>query len=534
MRPYRWIQFILMMGYLIKNGIVIDGSGKDPVEANIAIKGDRIFFVGKAQVDAKEVIDANGLIVSPGFIDTHTHSEFTLLADNRAEAKISQGITTEVNGNCGLSAAPLYAEALEQREADLEELDIKERWATFGEYFILLEKRGIAINFSTLCGHGNIRASVIGYKNRKPDKKEMDDMKRLFSGSLNEGARGLSTGLIYPPGVYSDTEELIELSSKLRTPNSKFIYASHMRSEGDQLIESIAETIEIGRKSGAHVHISHIKTSGEHNWQKIGKAIELMEKAKSEGIKLTCDRYPYIASSTDLDVVLPSWLFEGGRDEGVKRLKDNAIREKLKSGLSSKPVDYWKNIYISSVTKDRNKWMEGKNIFNISQRMGKVIEDAVLDILIDEGLRAGATFFSMSEENLKRFLSLPYAMVGSDSSARSFAGITRSGKPHPRGFGTFPRFIGRYVRDNAVMPLPEAIRRITHLPAKTFGLKERGLIKEGYYADMVLFNYDRIIDRATFNEPFHKAEGIGYVFVNGSLAFKEGRCTGSLSGRVLR
>ncbi|MBI5326680.1 MAG: D-aminoacylase [Deltaproteobacteria bacterium] len=526
------------MDYLIINGLIIDGSGKDPVEANIGIKGGKIASIGKARLDAKEVIDARGLIVSPGFIDTHTHSEFTLLADARAEAKISQGITTDISGNCGLSAAPLYGEALEQREADLKELDIKERWATFGEYFSLLERKGIAINFATLCGHGNIRASAVGYRNRKPDKKEMDEMKRLFSGSLNEGARGLSTGLIYPPGVYSDTDELIELCKGLNRTSHiahlKFIYTTHMRSEGDKLIESIEEAIRIGRETDAHIHISHIKTSGKDNWQKIGKAIELMEKAKSEGIKLTCDRYPYIASSTDLDVVLPSWVFEGGRDEGLKRLKDGTTRQKLKSGLSSKSADYWKNISISSVTKDENKWMEGENIFNISQRMGKAVEDAVLDILIDEGLRAGAIFFSMSEENLKRFLSLPYAMVGSDSSARSFSGITRSGKPHPRGFGTFPRFVGKYVRDEGLMPLPEAIRRISHLAAETFGLKQRGLIREGYFADMVLFNYDRIIDRATFNDPFQKAEGIEYVFVNGSLAYKEGRYTGSLSGRVLR
>lgn len=522
-----------VMDYLIINGLVIDGSGREPVEASIGIKGDRISFIGNSKVDAKEVIDAKGLVLSPGFIDTHAHSEFTLLADKRAEAKISQGITTEINGNCGLSAAPLYKEAFEQREADLEELDIKERWSTLEEYFAILKNRGIAINFATLCGHGNIRASVIGYKNRKPSQKDMAEMKRLLSDALRDGAKGLSTGLIYPPGVYSDTEELIELCSELLTPNSKFIYTSHMRSEGDGLIESIEEIIEIGRKTGVHVHISHIKTSGENNWWKIDKAIELMERARLEGIRLTCDRYPYIASSTDLDVVLPSFVFEGGRDEGLKRLKDTTVRAKLKSGLSSKPVDYWKGIYISSVTKDENKWMEGENIFNISQKIGKSPDDAVLDILIDEGLRVGAIFFSMKEENLERFLSLPYTMIGSDSSARSFSGITRNGKPHPRGFGTFPRFIGKYVRDKAVVPLTEAIKKITYRAAVTFDLKDRGLIKEGFYADIVIFNYNRIIDNAAFNEPFQKADGIEYVFVNGKLALKQGEYTGNFSGRVL-
>lgn len=554
-----------MMDYIIINSLIIDGSGKDPAEANIGIKGDRISFVGKAQVDAKEVIDARSLIVSPGFIDTHTHSEFTILSDGRAEGKVSQGITTEVNGNCGLSAGPLYGEAMEQREADLEELGIRERWSTLGEYLSIIERKGIAINFATLCGHGNIRGSVVGYKNRKPDKKEMDEMKKLFFKSLDEGARGLSTGLIYPPGVYSDTDELIELcrglNRKSEIRNQKFIYASHMRSEGDKLIEAMEEAIRIGRDTGAHIHISHIKTSGEHNWQKIDKAIELMQEAVlvpagskqgHEGIRLTCDRYPYVASSTDLDAIFPPWVHEGGRDAALRRLKDPATREIIKRDITSKPVpvslpsnvsiggfkrggdDHWKRISIASVTKDKNKWMEGKDILSIAQKMGVAPGDAVINILVNEGLRVGAIFFTMSEENLKRFLSLPYVMIGSDSSARSFSGPTRQGKPHPRGFGTFPRFIGKYVRDTAVMPLPEAIKRITHLPAETFGLEHRGLIKEGYYADIVLFNYDRVIDRATFDDPFQRGDGIEYVFVNGALAFKQGEFTGTLSGRVLR
>ena len=527
-----------MLDYLIINGNIIDGSGGDPNETNIGIKGDKICFIGKNAVSAKNVIDAKGLIVSPGFIDTHTHSEFTLLADSRAEGKISQGVTTEINGNCGLSAAPLYKEALEQREADLKELDIKERWTTLGEYLGILEKRGITINFATLCGHGNIRASVMGYKDKKPESIEMAEMKKLLKEAIQDGAKGLSTGLIYPPGVYSDTEELIELCRSLNPQstiqNPKFIYTSHIRSEGDKLIESLEEVIRIAKETGIKVHVSHIKTSGKYNWGKIDKAIELMERARDEGIGLTCDRYPYIASSTDLDAILPSWMYEGGRDEEIKRLHDPDIRAELKSILSSRPDDYWKNIHISSVAKDENRWMEGENIFNISQRMGKVIEDAVIDILIDEELRAGAIFFSMNEENLKRFLSLPYTMVGSDSSARSFSGITRNGKPHPRGFGTFPRFIGKYVRDEGLMPLPEAIKRITHLPAETFGLKHRGLIKEGYYADVVLFDYERIIDKATFDDPFQRGDGIEYVFVNGALAYKQGRYSERLSGRVLR
>jgi N-acyl-D-amino-acid deacylase len=525
---------LTMLDCLIKNGFIIHGDDSAPVKTNIGIQGDKIVYIGDEIVDAGNVVDATGLIVSPGFIDTHAHSEFTILADGKAEGKLSQGITTEINGNCGLSAAPLYGDAFEHREADLIELGIKEKWSTFGEYFSILQNKGIAINFTTLCGHGNVRASVIGYMNTVPDRNDFLKMKNLLSDALKDGARGLSTGLIYPPGVYSNTEELIELSKIISSESRDGIYTSHMRSEGDGLIEAIEEVIRIGREAGVNVHISHIKTAGEQNWQKIDKAIEVIKNARSSGVRLTCDRYPYIASGTDLDSILPSWAYEGGVGEELKRLKDPAIRKKIKADILSNSDDYWKGIYVSYVTKSENKWMEGENIFDIALKAGKNPVDTVLDILIDEKARAGAIFFSMNENNLRRFLSLPYVMIGSDSSARCFSGITCTGSPHPRGFGSFPRFIGKYVRDEKFMDLSKAINKITLLPALTFGLEKRGLIKEGYYADITVFDYEKIIDTATFKEPYRKAEGIAYVFVNGTLAFKEGEFTGSLSGRVLR
>ncbi|MBA4348901.1 MAG: hypothetical protein C0415_02795 [Thermodesulfovibrio sp.] len=523
-----------MLDYLIKNGFIIHGDESAPVKTNIGIQGDKIVYIGDEMVDAGNVVDATGLIVSPGFIDTHAHSEFTILADGRAEGKLSQGVTTEINGNCGLSAAPLYGDAFEHREADLKELSIKERWSTFREYFSILQSKGIAINFATLCGHGNARASVIGYKNTISDKSNFLKMKNLLSDALKDGAKGLSTGLIYPPGVYSDTEELIELSKVISRESRDGIYTSHMRSEGDGLIEAIEEVIRIGREAGVNVHISHIKTAGEQNWSKIDKAIETIENARNSGVRLTCDRYPYIASSTDLDTILPSWAYDGGVEEELRRLKDPAIREKIKAKISSNSDDYWKGIYVSSVAKSENKWMEGENIFDIALKVGKKPDDAALNILIDEKARAGAIFFSMNENNLKQFLSLPYVMIGSDSSARCFSGMTCTGRPHPRGFGSFPRFIGKYVRDEGFMDLSKAINKITCLPALTFKLAKRGLIKEGYYADLTVFNYEKINDTATFKEPYRKAEGIAYVFVNGALAFKEREFTGSLSGRILR
>lgn len=533
---------------LIKNGTIFDGTGSEPFEADIGVAGDKIAFINKvsgvrcrvSKTRGEKVIDAKGLAVAPGFIDTHAHSEFTLLADPRAEGKISQGITTEINGNCGLSAAPLYNEAAEHRENDLKELKIKERWKTFGEYFSILESRGIALNFVTLAGHGNIRASVIGYKDKKPTFAELKKMQALSQKAIDAGAIGLSTGLIYPPGIYSDTEELIELckvlSQKSRTSISKLIYTSHMRSEGKGLIESIKETIRIAKEANIKVHISHIKTSGKENWDKIDEAISLINSARKRGVKVTCDRYPYTASSTDLDTILPSWTYEGGAEEELRRLKSSQVLEKIKKEtLQGHPdKDYWTKVSVSTVSLQKNKWMEGKTLSYISRKINKSPVDALFKILIEERLRAGAIFSSMNKDNLRRFLSLPYVMIGSDSSARSRTGLTCKGKPHPRGFGSFPRFLGKYARDEKVMDMSEAVHKITMLPARTFGINDRGVLKKGAFADIVVFDPERIIDRATFDKPFLKPEGIHYVVVNGTPAVWKCKFTGASAGKILR
>jgi len=522
-----------MIDYLIINGNVLDGSGADAVRTNIGIQGDRICYLGKETVPANNIIDAGGLIVAPGFIDTHTHSEFTLAADGRAEGKLSQGVTTEINGNCGLSAAPLYGEAVQRRGADQKEYGVKERWASFDDYFAIMRSKGFGINFATLCGHGNIRASVMGYKDGPPSASEMEQMKILLRDAVRQGARGLTTGLIYPPGVYSTSEEITGLARVVAAECLSGVYASHMRSEGEGLIESIEETLKIGRESSLAVHISHIKTSGKENWHKIGRAIALIEEARASGMKVTCDRYPYIASSTDLDTVIPAWAYEGGVQEEMRRLRDPATREKILAGLRSRNDDYWKGIYISSVMKPENKWMEGQNISEIAEKRDSNPAETVIEITIREEGRAGAIFFTMSEDNLERFLSLPYVMIGWDSSDRSFSGPTRSGKPHPRGFGSFPRFIGTYVRDQGIVTLPEAVRKMTSVPAAVFGLKERGFIKKGFFADLAVFDYGRITDQATFGDPFKPARGIEYVFVNGHPAVRKGLFSDTLKGRII-
>jgi N-acyl-D-amino-acid deacylase len=531
---------------LIKNGIVHDGTGSEPYEADISITGDTISCINKKsgtgshkrQRDGTKTIDARDLIVAPGFIDTHGHSEFTLLADPRAEGKISQGITTEINGNCGLSAAPLSGEALQQRESDLHEWNIRERWSTFTEYFALLERRHIALNYITLTGHGNLRACVTGYQDKKLSESERRAMHTLLKESVSEGSVGMSTGLIYPPGIYADTEELIDLckSLKLNDNNHSSIYTSHMRSEGDRLIESIGETMRIAREAGIRVHISHFKTSGKRNWNKIDYGLSLMEGARAEGLDITCDRYPYTAASTDLDTVLPSWTYEGGAEQEIRRIQNSEIQYRIKEEILNEhpEQEYWESIVVTSVTTENNRWMEGKNVASIARHEKCEPVDMLVRILIDEKLRVGAIFSSMNEENLRKILSLPYVMIGTDSSARSFDGLTHKGKPHPRGFGSFPRFLGRYVRDIFRTDMAEAIRKITLLPAMTFGVDKRGILRQGAYADIVIFDPRNILDEATYGEPFVKPEGIHSVIVNGIPAVWQGESTGLRAGRILR
>ncbi len=421
---------------------------------------------------------------------------------------------------------------MKQREKDLGELNIRERWSTLDGYFEILEKKGLAFNFATLVGHGNLRACIAGYEDKRLTASDKKKMRILLRGSLREGAIGISTGLIYPPGIYSDTEELVDLARCCK----KLIYTSHMRSEGDKLIESVEEIIRIGKEAGIKVHISHIKTSGEKNWHKIGNAISMIEDARKNGARITCDRYPYTAASTDLDTILPSWAYEGGTEKELKRLKSLKFQKKMKKEILCEhpEKEYWEGVIVASVSSEKNRWMEGKSIACIAHYESSEPVDILFKILIEERLRVGAIFSSMNEDNLRRFLSLPYVMIGTDSSSRCTSGPTCKGKPHPRGFGSFPRFLGRYVRDNGVISMREAVHKITMFPAKTFGIDKRGVIRKGAFADLVIFDHGKIIDRATFDEPFLKPEGICYVFVNGKPAIWDGKPTGIFAGRVLR
>jgi N-acyl-D-amino-acid deacylase len=529
------IRFVGILDIVVKDGLMIDGSGREERVIDVGIKGDKIEAIGNLNENlAGKVINARGLVVSPGFIDSHSHSEFTILADSRAKSKVMQGVTTEINGNCGLSAAPLIGESREQREGDFKELGIKERWTTFSDYFSILERRGLGLNFATLVGHGNIRASVIGYNDRHPSKEEMRKMEVLLEDALKDGAVGMSTGLCYPPGIYSSTEEIIGLSKIL--PKYRGIFTSHIRSEGDRLLESVDEVIRVGKEAETPIHISHLKTSGEKNWSKIDALFDLIDGSRDEGVDITCDRYPYIASSTDLDAILPYWTYEGGSEKELKRLKSSRVQKRIREEVLQEHPEknYWERVNVASVSSQENKWMEGKSLAYISSQINKDPVDTLFHILIEERLRVSAIYFSMSEENMRRILKKPYTMIGSDSSTRSDNGITAKGKPHPRGFGTFPRVLGRYVREEGILTLEEAIYKMTGFTARRYGIKSRGLIREDYYADITVFDPERINDRSIFDNPFLYPDGIVYVIVNGIPVVEDGELKGTLPGRVFK
>jgi len=521
--------------YLIKNAMLYDGTGRDGYVTDILIDGDRVAEVARGlTAPGAQVINAAELAATPGFIDIHSHSEFSLLAEPAAPSKIMQGVTTEVSGNCGMSAAPLLGECAAHRRKDLDEYGIKETWPDFGRFFDLMEGARPAVNFATYCGHGNVRASVTGYTDREPSEDEYRHMERLLDEAMEAGALGLSTGLIYPPGVYSETEELIRLAKVAAKRGG--VYSSHMRSEGAKVLDAISEAVRIGREAGLPVQISHLKTAGPSNWGKLTDVVHAVNAARSSGLDITADRYPYVASSTDLDAILPSWTYEGGVDEELRRISDPATRERIKNEIveTHPDPDYWRRVMIASVETEENRELEGRTLEYAAMERGLHPVDALFDILVEERVRAQAIYFTMSEDNLRVFLRQDWMMVGSDSTARALSGVTRQGKPHPRGFGSFPRVLGMYARDEGVITLAQAVRKMTSMPAEKLGLRGRGHIKAGSYADLVIFDPVTVRDKATFEEPYQFPMGIKYVLVNGELAVDDGVQTNARAGRVLR
>lgn len=526
-----------MFDYIIRNALVIDGSGNPAYEADVAIASGKIAAVGKIDGDAGRVIDGKCLVVAPGFIDMHSHTDAGLFTNPNAESKITQGVTLELAGNCGFSSAPCLDEP---GRAELEnwrrKFDIEDDWGTMGEFLDAFEKRPIALNIATLVGHCNIRAAVVGLADREASPEEIDRMRQLASDSMKQGAFGISTGLIYAPGCFADTNEVIQVTKGV-APHGGF-YATHMRDERDGLEQAVEETLNIGREAGVPVQISHHKACGARNWGKVKATLEMIREARSEGMDVTADQYPYAATSTSLSIFLPNWAHDGGDKALLERIKD--MRPKLLEHLNRRAEHSvgskgdWSNVLISSVKTDANRYCEGMNIEEISERRGTHPAETVLDLLAEEDAGVGMVQFAMCEEDIELVMASDFVMAGSDASARAVSGEHPTGKPHPRAFGTFTRILGRYVRDRKVVPLEKAISKMTSISARKLGLTDRGAIRVGNWADVVVFDADKVIDKATYKEPYQNSVGIEYVFVNGRLAVEHGELTGELAGKVLR
>ncbi|MEW6357129.1 MAG: D-aminoacylase [Planctomycetota bacterium] len=519
---------------VIENGTLIDGAGTPPVRRNLAIRGGRIAAIESDRIQAKTVLDASGCIVSPGFVDIHSHSDCYPLVSPQAASKLHDGVTTEVAGNCGGSPFPMGGRFRQQEQEYFEKFGLKIDWSDIAEYWQRAEQRGTAINRAFLVGHGSVRSAVMDYADRTPTSDEMEKMKDHVRRAMEHGALGLSTGLIYPPGCYSRADEIIELCKVVAEYGG--VYATHIRSEGDRLEEAVEEALNISRRSGARLQISHLKTAGEANWRKIEWLREKLTREYENGADFACDRYPYIASSTGLETILPEWVCAGGIDQEIGRLADPATRTKIKAEITKKRREEgrWQQIRIAHIPVAGMKQFEGKTLARVAEEQGKDPIDAAFDLLIEARGQVSVVIFSMKEENLREILSWPFVMVGSDAAFREVDGPLNVGKPHPRTYGTFARVLGKYVREEKVLTLEQAIHKMTLLPAQRAGLKERGALKPGWRADVVVFDPRTIADRATFESPHQYSVGIKYVIVNGKVALDQGRLSPSLHGELLK
>jgi len=529
-----------MFDVIIKNGKVIDGAGNPWFKADVGIDGQKISAIGRLSAEkASKIIDADGLAVSPGFIDMHSHSDFELLVNPKAESKIRQGITTEVIGNCGESAAPLNdLMKAETRKTDslIEEAELQLDWSTMKDYLNKLGRQGVAVNVVPLVGHGNLRVYTMGFVDSPPTKTELEEMKKRLAQAMEEGAFGMSTGLIYPPGCYAETDELIELSGVVASYGG--IYTSHIRDEGDKMLESVKEAIGIGGEAGIPVEISHHKAEGKVNWGKVKESLKMIEEVRDRGIDVTCDVYPYVAASTVLSAELPHWAHEGGTEKLVQRLTDaetrarliREMREESPDQASMLEVDIWDVTQIARCKNHPN--LEGKTVSEIAQTKHMDAFELVFDLLIDDAA-ISIVGFHMCEDDVCTVLRHPVSMIGTDASAVAPYGVLGKGKPHPRSYGTFPRVLGKYVREERILTLENAIRKMTSLPAQKLGLRDRGIIREGMRADITIFNPETITDRATYQNPHQYPDGVEYVIVNGKIAVGERGHTGVLAGGVL-
>lgn len=521
---------------VIVNGMVHDGLGGAPVRADIGIAGPLIKTVGKIPASrGRAVLDAGGSAVSPGFIDVHDHSDLGLLANPKAESAIRQGVTTIISGNCGSSPFPVADEVLEEAKQNAKtQFGIDLDWRDLRGFLARLEQGQTAVNYATLIGHGSVRGAAMGFNDRLPRPEDMDRMRAIVGEAITAGAFGLSTGLEYTPSGFAVPAEISELCKIVAARGG--VYATHMRDEGDRLIEALQEAIDTARAAGVKLQISHFKTAFPRNWGKLDEALALIESAKTEGLDITCDRYPYIAGSTGLSINFPAWAQQGTTEEFLIRLKDPALDRRIREYIAERERKFgsWDKVVISGVVSEKNKWVEGLDVLAAAQREKKTPYEFMRDLIVEERNNVDTVIFMMTEDNLRRILAHPLIGVGSDSSVRAPYGVLSSGKPHPRAFGTFPRILGRYVRDEKLVPAEVMIRKMTSAPASKFGLQGRGVLRAGAFADIVVFDPATVADKATWTNPHQYPAGILHVIVNGSVAVRDGEHIGKPAGRVLR
>jgi N-acyl-D-amino-acid deacylase len=526
---------------IIRNGHVIDGAGNPWYAADVAVSGDRIAAIGDLhEVHAKHEIDAKGRIVSPGFIDMLGQSEISLLLDNRSLSKLSQGITTEITGEGG-SIAPQSEKTISAAKPFLDQYKLSVDWTTLDGYFRRLERQGTPLNIGTYVGSAQVREVVIGEDNRAPSPAELEEMKSLVEQAMKDGALGVSSALIYPPNIFAKTEELIALAQVA----SKYggMYATHMRSEGASEMPALAEAIRIGREGRVPVEVFHLKVSGKPRWGTMKNVVAAIQNARDSGLDIAADMYPYPAGATALASALPPWVADGGTQKLLERLKDPAIRARIKKDLVGDHPD-WENLFydcggatgvlIASAESKDLKQFEGKTVDDVAKAWKKSPEDTLMDFVIADHAQTGAIYFMASEEDVRTGLSQTWTSIGLDANEMSLDGPTYEAHTHPRAFGSMPRFLGHYVRDEHLMPLEAAIRKITSLPAQREHLDSRGQLRPGFFADITIFDPAKLIDHATFTKPDQLSEGIDYTIVNGQIEYDHGKLTGVTSGHVLR
>ena len=526
---------------IIKGGRIIDGSGNPWVSGDIGIRGDRIAKIGNLEgASAKHVVDAHNLVVAPGFIDMLGQSEMALLIDNRSLSKLSQGITSEITGEGG-SIAPQDALTLAPLKPELDHYHLTIDWTTLDGYFRRLEKSGTPLNLGTYVGAAQVREAVLGDVDRVPTPEELEKMKALVREAMRQGAFGVSTALIYPPGHYAKTEELIELAKVAAQYGG--IYATHMRSEGQSEIKAVEETLRIGREAHLPVEIFHLKVIGKPRWGTMPKIVEMIQNARDSGQDVSADMYPYVAGGTALASSLPPWVADGGIAKLLDRLKDPAVRSRIKQELATEHPD-WENLYLGSggasgillsgIENPDFKQYNGKTLAEFATEQKKDPLDALMDLVLADKAQTGAIYFIASEDDLRYGLKQPWTSIGLDASEMSLDGPLFDAHTHPRAFGSMPRFLGHYSRDQHLLPLEQAIRKITSLPAQRERLQDRGLLREGFFADITIFDPTTIIDKATYENPAQPSQGVKYVLVNGQLEYEEGKLTGAMAGRALR